>query len=92
MCWGQFWTPLGFFTQDFCYTDECIRQPNAQRFRIIFQLPQHDPFLQKAAAKAAAPAAKKEVDKQAQKILDEANKKADQVLVNAKVEADKKLQ
>ena len=40
----------------------------------------------------AAPNAKKEVDKKAQVILDEANKKADQVLINAKAESDKKLQ
>ena len=44
------------------------------------------------AAKAAAPAAKKEVDKKAQVILDEANKKADDVLIKAKAESDKKLQ
>jgi hypothetical protein len=46
----------------------------------------------KMAAKAAMPAAKKEVDKKAQLILDEANKKADQLIMNAKIEADKKLQ
>ena len=48
--------------------------------------------LAKAAAKAAAPAAKKEVDKKVQKILDEANKKADDVLTKGKTESDKKLQ
>ncbi|HSH67906.1 MAG TPA: AsmA-like C-terminal region-containing protein, partial [Bacteroidia bacterium] len=46
----------------------------------------------KAAAKAAAPAAKKEVDKKVQKILDDANKKADDVLMKGKEESDKKLQ
>jgi vacuolar-type H+-ATPase subunit H len=46
----------------------------------------------RATAKAAAPNAKKEVDKNAQKIVDEANKKADDVLLKAKAESDKKLQ
>ncbi len=45
----------------------------------------------KMAAKAAAPAAKKQVDNQVAKILDDANKKADGVLLNAKTESDKKL-
>jgi hypothetical protein len=47
--------------------------------------------LTKAGLKAAAPAAKKEVDKKVQKLLDEANKKADDIVAKAKVEADKKL-
>jgi len=46
----------------------------------------------KIAAKTAAPAAKKEVDKKAQLILDAANKKADDILLKAKAESDKKLQ
>jgi hypothetical protein len=45
----------------------------------------------KMAAKAAAPTAKKQVDNQITKILDDANKKADAVLTNAKAESDKKL-
>lgn len=46
----------------------------------------------KGAAKLAAPAAKKEVDKKVQKIQDDANKKADDILLKAKAESDKKLQ
>lgn len=45
----------------------------------------------KQAAKLAAPAAKKQVDNNVAKILDDANKKADAVLLNAKTESDKKL-
>jgi hypothetical protein len=45
----------------------------------------------KMGLKAAAPAGKKEVDKKVQKLLDEANKKADDIVAKAKVEADKKL-
>ena len=39
----------------------------------------------------AAPTAKKEVDKKAQKIIDEANKKADDIMNKAKAESDAKL-
>ena len=48
--------------------------------------------ISKMAAKTAAPSAKKEVDKQVQKIQDDANKKADDILLKAKAESDKKLQ
>lgn len=48
--------------------------------------------LVKMGLKGAAPAAKKEIDKKVQKILDEANKKADDVVAKAKVESDKKLE
>jgi hypothetical protein len=47
--------------------------------------------LTKMGLKAAAPAAKKEIDKKVVKLLDEANKKADDIMVKAKAEADKKL-
>lgn len=47
--------------------------------------------LMKMALKAAAPTAKKEIDKKVAKILDDANKKADDVMVKAKAESDKKL-
>ena len=45
----------------------------------------------RGAAKLAAPAAKKQVDNQVSKILDDANKKADAILTNAQAESDKKL-
>ncbi len=47
--------------------------------------------IQKMAANVAAPAAKREVDKKVQQIEDDANKKADDILVKAKAESDKKL-
>lgn len=46
----------------------------------------------KKVAKLAAPAAKKKVDEKVNIILDTANKKADAIMENAKIAADKKLQ
>ncbi|MEI6489602.1 MAG: AsmA-like C-terminal region-containing protein [Bacteroidota bacterium] len=45
----------------------------------------------KMGAKAGALAAKQEVDKKAQKIVDEANNKANDIMNKAKIESDKKL-
>lgn len=45
----------------------------------------------KGAAKLAAPNAKKEIDKKVAKILEEADKNANAILTNAKIESDKKL-